>query len=221
MEVGKLTVQYRGKTGKGISRVTRTSGLVPGVCYGAGMESPIAVSVNPKALKACLDPERRRNTVIDVTIEREGGASSSIKAMLWDFQVHPLKQVITHVDLKSIDPNTVVEAVVPVEAKGVHKGLIEGGLLSWSRHSVNILARPEFIPGKLVLDISDLGLGDTLHVSDLLVPEGVKFADSPKVTIVTCIAPKGLKSDADTAKPEEAAGEAAKAAKPAAKAAAK
>ena len=195
MEVGKLTVQYRGKTGKGISRVTRTSGDVPGVCYGAGMENPIAISVNPKALKASLDAERRRNTVIDVTIEGQGGAPTTVKAMLWDFQVHPLKQVITHVDLKSIDPNKEVEAEVPVISEGTHKGLIDGGLLSWARHSVKILAKPDDIPGKLVLNISDLGLGDTLHVSDLPLPGGVKLSDLGKLTVVTCIAPKGLKSD--------------------------
>jgi large subunit ribosomal protein L25 len=131
MEVGKLTVQYRGGTGKGVSRVTRNSGAVPGVCYGAGMEAPIAITIDPKALKASLDPERRRNTVIDVTIEREGSPSTAIKAMLWDFQVHPLKQVITHVDLKSIDPNKGVEVEVPLVPEGVHEGLINGGLLSW------------------------------------------------------------------------------------------
>lgn len=214
MEVGKLTVQYRGKTGKGISRVTRTSGDVPGVCYGAGMENPIAVSVNPKALKASLDPERRRNTVIDVTIEGQGAGPTQLKAMLWDFQVHPLKQVITHVDLKSIDPNKAVEAEVPVVPEGTHKGLIDGGLLSWARHSVKILAKPDDIPGKIVLDITDLGLGDTMHVSDLPLPEGVTFADQPKLTVVTCIAPKGLKADEETVVTEGAEGAPAAAAAP-------
>lgn len=211
MEVGKLTVQHRGITGKGISRSTRRAGDVPGVCYGAGMDAPIAVSINPKALKGALDPERRRNTVIDVTIEREGGAPTIIKAMLWDFQVHPLKQVVTHVDLKSIDPNKEVEAEVPVVSSGTHKGAIEGGLLSWARHSVHITAKPNDIPARLALDIAGLGLGDTLHISDLPLPEGVSLIDSTKLTIVTCIAPKGLKSDKleeDAAETEEAKPEA-------------
>lgn len=212
MEVGKLTVQHRGKTGKGISRVTRKTGDVPGVCYGVGMDAPIAVTVNTKALKAALDPERRRNTVIDLTIEKEGGAPVALKAMLWDFQVHPLKQVITHVDLKSIDPDKLVEAEVPVISQGTHKGLIDGGLLSWARHSVHISAKPGDIPAKLTLEIADLGLGDTLHISDLPLPEGISLVDAPKLTIVTCIAPKGLKSD----KTEEDAAASEDEAKPAA-----
>ena len=195
MEVGKLTVQYRGKTGKGVSRVTRAGGAIPGVCYGADMEAPIAVTVDPKALKASLDPERRRNTVIDVTIEREGSPSTTIKAMLWDFQVDAIKQVVTHVDLKSIDPSKAVEAEVPVVPVGTHKGQINGGLISWARHTVKILAKPDDIPAKLVLDISPLDLGDTLHIEDIPLPEDVVFSDSVKLTVATCIAPKGLKSE--------------------------
>jgi len=206
MEVGKLTVQHRDKTGKGISRSTRRSGDVPGVCYGVGMDAPIAISVSPKALKACLDPTKRRNTVIDVTIEKGGAASTTLQAMVWDYQVHPIKQVITHVDLKSIDPNKKVDAEVPVRTSGEYKGAIDGGLLSWARHQVTISAKPADIPSELVLDISDLGLGDTLHISDLSLPEGVEFSDSLKLTVITCIAPKGLKSDGDVGE-ESAEGE--------------
>lgn len=208
MEVGKLTVQARAKTGKGISRVTRGSGNVPGVCYGAGMEAPLAITVDPKALKACLDPAKRRNTVIDVTIENEGSSPVTLQAMLWDYQIHPIKQIVTHVDLKSIDPNAVVDAEVPVESVGTHKGAISGGLLSWARHSVTISAKPQDIPSMLTLDISELDMGDTLHISDLQLPEGVSYSDPEKLTIVTCIAPKGLKSDGTddgSAEPTEAA----------------
>lgn len=195
MEVGKLTVQHRSKTGKGISRSTRRDGEVPGVCYGFGMEQPLAVTLNVKALKASFDPERRRNTVIDLTIE--GDKQMTIKAMLWDFQVHPLKQTVTHVDLKAIDPNKTVEAVVPIASTGTHKGLVEGGLLSWSRHEVKLRCKPMDIPAKIVLDIRSLSLGDVFHLSDLDLPEGVTLAEAAKLTIVTCIAPKGLKAEKD------------------------
>ena len=191
MEVGKLTVQFRDTTGKGISRKLRRDAMVPGTCYGAGMEAPVSVSIDPKELKACLDPAKKRNTVIDVNIEKDGASHASIKAMLWDYQVHPLKQVVTHVDLKSIDTEKPVEANVPVSHKGKHAGTIDGGLLSWARHEVTVRAKPEEIPSTLVLDITSLRLGDALHVSNLELPEGVEFVSSPKLTLVTCVAPKG------------------------------
>jgi large subunit ribosomal protein L25 len=89
--------------------------------------------------------------------------------------------------------------------EGTHAGLINGGLLSWARHSVKVLAKPGDIPARLVLDISALDIGDTLHVSDLDLPDGVIFSDSVKLTVVTCIAPKGLKADEDTPEGEEGA----------------
>jgi len=204
MEVGKLTVQHRAVTGKGISRVTRRGGEVPGVCYGHGLETPLAVSLNVKALKKAFDPEKRRNTVLELTIE--GGTKPvTVQAMVWDYQISKLRREITHVDLKAIDPEKMVEAVVPVISEGTHAGLVDGGLLSWSRHEVRISAKPAAIPTKLILDISALRLGDTLHVSDLPLPEGVTLADAGKLTIVTCIAPKGLKSDTTDEPGEEAA----------------
>ncbi len=211
MEVGKLTVQHRGVTGKGISRATRRGGDVPGVCYGHGLEAPLAVSLNVKALKKAFDPEKRRNTVLEVTIAG-GEKPVTVQAMVWDFQISKLRREITHVDLKAIDPNKEVEAVVPVTSTGTHAGAVEGGLLSWARHEVKIMAKPALIPTKLVMDITSLHLGDTLHVSDLPLPEGVSLSDSGKLTIVTCIAPKGLKSDKTEGSEEsEAAEEAPKA----------
>lgn len=202
MEVGKLTVQHRAETGKGISRATRRAGEVPAVCYGYGLEAPIPVSLNVKALKKAFDPQKRRNTVLQVTVE--GDKPVTMQAMVWDFQISKLRREITHVDLKSIDPEKEVEAVVPVTSTGTHAGAIDGGLLSWSRHEVRIMAKPAMIPTELVMDISPLRLGDALHVSDLPLPEGVTLADSGKLTVVTCMAPKGLKSDKKT---EEAAEE--------------
>ncbi|MCP4447817.1 MAG: 50S ribosomal protein L25 [Myxococcales bacterium] len=211
MEVGKLAVQHRATTGKGISRVTRREGDVPGVCYGHGLETPLAVTLNVKALKGAFDPEKRRNTVLDLTIE--GEKSVTVQAMVWDFQISKLRREITHVDLKSIDPEKEVEAVVPVVSEGSYAGAVEGGLLSWARHEVKVTSKPALIPTKLVIDIAPLALGDTLHISDIVLPEGVSFAEATKLTIVTCIAPKGLKSDDKDVEAEAGAAEVAEAPK--------
>jgi large subunit ribosomal protein L25 len=204
MEVGKLTAQYRDTTGKGISRRLRMEGLVPATCYGAGMETPVSISLSPKSLKASLDPAKKRNTVIELSIEKDGKVDQTFKAMVWDFQVDPIKQVITHVDLKAIDTEKPVEATIPVKPQGKHAGAIDGGLLSWDRHDVTVLCKPELIPTELLLDITSLNLGMALHISDLPLPEGVSFVDSPKLTLVSCVAPKGADKKAVTEQAEEA-----------------
>ena len=211
MEIGKLTVQTRDKTGKGISRQMRMKGFVPGVCYGAGIEEPLKIAVDPKALKASLDPQKRRNTVITVTVERDGKAEKTLTTMLWDYQIHPIRRVVTHVDLKAIDPDKAVHAEVPVELVGRAAGLVNGGQLNVARHSIEIMAKPAAIPAQFDLDVTELDLGHVLHVSDLTIPEGVELLTPATLTIVTCLAPKGgVEEVAPAAEDEAAAPEAGK-----------
>ena len=149
-------------------------GLVPGVCYGTGVDKPLSISVDPKALKASLDPAKRQNTVISLTVE--GDTSTNLTAMLWDYQIHPIRREVTHVEhsYRSIT-NKVIEAEVPVEYSGKAKGLVDGGQLNSARHSVQVRAKPADIPARLMLDISELDIGEVLHVSDLNVPAGVEM----------------------------------------------
>jgi large subunit ribosomal protein L25 len=207
MEIGKLTVQSRDAAGKGISRKLRAKGMVPGICYGAGLDKPLSIVVDPRALKASLDPEKRQNTVIDVTVEG-AGAAQTVTAMLWEYQIHPIRREVTHVDLISIDPEKTLEAEVPVELTGKYAGQVNGGQLNTARHSVTVSAKPADIPAKLVLDITALDIGDVLHVSDLVIPAGVELVTPAKLTIVTCAAPKAEKV---TAEEEAAEAEAAEA----------
>jgi len=202
MEIGKLTVQARDEAGKGISRQMRMNGMVPGICYGAGIDEPLKIAVNPKELKASLDPDKRTNTVLTVTVERNGKAERTLTTMLWDYQIHPIRREVTHVDLKAIDPNKAVLAEVPVELVGRAKGLVNGGQLNVARHSIEIMAKPADIPARFDLDVSELDLGDVLHVSDLVLPDTIELLTSGSLTIVTCLAPKG---GVEEAAPAEAA----------------
>ena len=101
MEVGKLTVQLRRDTGKGIARRLRGRGLVPGICYGTTMEQPLPIQLSPKELKGALDPQKRQNTVIEVTVEdpKASVATQTITAMLKEYQVHPIKRGVLHVEV--------------------------------------------------------------------------------------------------------------------------
>lgn len=189
MEVGKLTVTRRYKTGKGVARSLRRQGLVPGICYGASVDEPIWITVDPKALKGSLDPLKRQNTVIDMTVESEDGGKLELVAMLREYQIHPIRRDVTHVDLVAIDKTKPVEADVPVEVTGKSIGVVEGGQIHMERHSIEVWCTPDKIPAKIEVDITELDIGDVLHVSDLPVPEGVEIITPPHLSIVSCVAP--------------------------------
>ena len=190
MEIGKLTVQRRTEVGKGISRRLRAQGRVPGTCYGAGLHEPLSISIDPKSLKESLDPVKRQNTVLTLTIENDDTARGEMLAMLWDYQIHPRRREVTHVDLITIDPDKEIEVEVPVELTGKPAGAVHGGQLNVARYQLLVKAKPRAVPGRLVVDVSAMNIGDTIHVSDMAFPEGVTPAIPPELTIVTCVAPE-------------------------------
>jgi large subunit ribosomal protein L25 len=189
MEIGKLTVQLRRDTGKGVARRLRSRGLVPGICYGKTMEQPLPIQLDPKELKGALDPQKRQNTVIDLTVENAEGGPTSITAMLKEYQVHPIKRGILHVDLLAIEADKPVEAEIPIKLVGRAAGLVEGGQLNVARYKVLVRCKPADIPARLELDVSSLEIGDVLHISDLEFPEGVVSLDAERFAVVTCVAP--------------------------------
>jgi len=220
MEVGKLTVSIRNKAGKGAARQLRARGLVPGVCYGASVDGriePLPIEVDVKALRLALDPVRKRNTVIDLTIAG-GDQERKLHALLKEYQIHPLRREITHVDLLAIDPNREVLADVPVEFTGKPAGTINGGQLRIVLRSIEVRAKPNDIPVKLELDISPMDIGDVMHVSDVTLPAGVAAVTGRDLALALLAAPEEEKGEpaaaAAAAAPEAAA---AAAAKPAAK----
>jgi large subunit ribosomal protein L25 len=194
MEVGKLTVEVRSTVGhKGSSRQLRSKGLVPGVCYGASVDgkiTPLPITINVKALKGALDPIRKQNTVIDLTIDGGGGKKTSLHALVKEYQLHPLRREITHVDLLAIDPNKEVLAEVPIEFIGKPKGAIDGGQIRIVLRRLEIRAKPNDIPVKLTVDVSPLEIGDVIHVSSIALPTGVTSQTLRDLAVVTCAAPE-------------------------------
>jgi len=192
MEVGKLTVSLRGSSGKGAARKLRAQGKVPGVCYGAsesGRIEPLPITVDVKQLRGALDPVRKRNTVISLTIEG-GAAARTLHALVKDVQVDLLRHDVTHVDLLAIDPNKEVRADVPIEFIGKPKGAIDGGQLRIVLRALGVRAKPSDIPVKLSVDVSPLEIGDVIHVSAIALPAGVTSVTGRDLAVVTCAAPE-------------------------------
>ena len=206
MQVGQLTVNLRTGAGKGAAHRLRASGLVPGVCYGEstdGRIEPIQIAINVKALKAALDPVRKQNTVIALSIEDGGKTVKSLSALVREYQIDTIRRDITHVDLLAIDPNKEVTAVVPLEFIGKPAGIINGGLTHTVMRSLEVKCKPADIPVKLELDISPLDIGDVLHVSDVKLPAGVKPVTAGREAVISMVAPE--KEAAVEAAPEAAA----------------
>lgn len=219
--VGKLTVTVRNRAGKGAARQLRAQGKVPGVCYGAspdGRVEPLSIVIDVKALRAALDPVRKQNTVIDLTIDGDG-ESRKLHALVKEYQIDPLRRDITHVDLLAIDPNKEVDTAVPLEFIGKPKGAIEGGAIRTVLRSMVVRAKPSDIPVKLTVDVSPLEIGDVLHVSDIELPAGVVSVTGRDLAVVTCAKPEEETTAAPTAAAAEGAAAAPAAAAPAAGAA--
>jgi large subunit ribosomal protein L25 len=221
MEVGKLTVMLRGQTGhKGAARKLRATGKVPGVCYGASPEGriePLSIIVDVKALRAALDPVRKHNTVINLTIEG-GSKAQTLHALVKEYQIDPVRRDITHVDLIAVDPNKEVISTVPLEFNGKPKGAIEGGQIRIVLRNLEVRAKPADIPVKLPVDVSPLEIGDVVHVSSIALPAGVTVVTGRDLAVVTCAAPEEEKvaAVAEGAVPAEGAAAAPAAAAPAA-----
>jgi large subunit ribosomal protein L25 len=200
MEVGKLTVEVRHAIGhKGASRALRSQGKVPGVCYGASVDgkiAPLPIIIDVKQLKGALD----------LTIDN-GGKKQQLHALVKEYQLHPLRREITHVDLLAIDPNKEVLAEVPLEFSGKPKGAIDGGQIRIVIRKLEVRAKPSDIPVKLVVDVSPLEIGDVIHVHAIALPAGVAAVTGRDLAVVTCAAPEEDKvaTPADGAAPAEGA----------------
>lgn len=191
MEVGKLTVKHRTKTGKGVARKLRAQGRLPGICYGGIIEQPIMIDFDGRAFQASLDPKKRQNTVIDLTVEDSGQAARTVAVMIKDYQIDPIRRELTHVDFVAVDTTKEVTAEVPLEFTGKSVGVVAGGTLHVVRRAIEVRCRPGDIPVKINVDITELGPGDVLHVSDLILPEGISAATAAQLTVITCVAPEG------------------------------
>lgn len=211
--VGKLTVKRRTATGKGVARKLRNNGLIPAVLYGANKES-VSLTVSPTALAGCLDPGKRHNTVIALTLTSDDGAGAeTVDAMLKDYQIHPLRRVVTHADFIRITAETRVHVSIPLLVEGNSPGVKLGGVLHQVFRELNVECKPADIPVSITTNIGALEVGDAIHVSDLTLTEGVVVLLPPTQTIVQIVSPRvGDAATATQTEGEEAVDAAAPAA---------
>ena len=161
-----LSVDVRAESGKKVAKRLRYRGQLPAVVYGEDAES-VACSVDYRALTDLLK-SHGRNAIISLSA---GDASQS--TIIKDIQYHPVRDEILHVDFHRIDLTRKIVVEVPIHAAGSAVGVRIGeGILEQMLHELEVECLPTEIPDHIEIDVSDLDIGDSLHVSDIVVDDG-------------------------------------------------
>ncbi len=197
MDFAKVNIEVRTQSGKGAARKARAVGKIPGVLYGH-KEQPVSVMIDPHALVKAQDKERRRNTVFALQLASEG-KSQEVTAMIRDVQIHPMSRQIVHVDFIRVSMDEEVKVTVPLILVGTPVGVIDGGNLHHSLHSLPIAAKPDAIPSKVEVDVSALKVGDALHVGDIKLVPGIRVLLDPKEPLASVVAPRAEKEEVPAA----------------------
>lgn len=183
MEQRILTIEARDSLGTNACRKLREKAKVPAIVYGKGMES-VAVSVDRKELELAIAGEGGINHLL--TLKGLAALDGNV-VIVSDLTRHCLKDRVIHVDLHKINLQETVKVKVPVSITTVAKGIKEGGIQDLVRHEIEIECLPGQIPDHIEIDVSDLGVGESLHISDLVLPANLKVLDDPCITIVNIL----------------------------------
>jgi len=168
-----------GTFNKNHARRVRVSGLIPAVVYGAGLPS-VAVTVDPKVITKILHSDSGHNTLFDLSIE---GAPAA-KGMIVDWQNEPIKGHLLHIDIKRIAMDKMMRVSVPVQLVGTPVGVkMGGGILSQVLHEVAIDCLPNDIPSHIDIDVTELAVGQSIHISELPHTASYKFIGGEQTMI--------------------------------------
>ena len=209
-----LEVQERGSDQLGTrnTKRLRRQGLIPGVLYG---KANTAFVVGERELRIALTGPSGLHAIVDVVIE---GAKAPHHAVLKEYQQHPVRGTITHVDFHEVRLDQPIQATVAVQLIGESPGAKVGGVVSQVARELHVEALPSAIPEHIEVDLSKLELGDSLRLQDVATIAGVTFLDDAQTVIANCSSPRGLTEEeeaAETALAAEASAESAAEAEPA------
>lgn len=196
-----LNVQKRDARGKGANGRLRSKDMVPGVFYTATGEN-IMVQAPTLPLEKLYESVGH-TTVFNLEIENNG-AKETHPVLIWQVQRHPYKNCFLHIDYYGVDLNKEVKVDVPLEFVGIAKGTKLGGVLETYRESVRLASKPMDMPQKVVVDVTEMNIGDTISVADLKLPENVSAVHDRNFAIVSVLA-KSKDDAAEAGETEEAA----------------
>lgn len=184
-----LKARTRASLGKNAVKKIRGDGYIPGVIYGRKTK-PLSIELTLKDLQAALRKASSENILVDLQLDNNGQAESRF-ALVQEIQHDHFRDKFLHVDFHEIAQDETIHLEVAVEASGESVGVkASGGLLEHTLRMIHIECLPKDIPGTILIDVSHLDLGQSIHVSDIVAPQGVTITSQPELTVFACVAPK-------------------------------
>jgi large subunit ribosomal protein L25 len=187
LEKIELQATVRKSVGNGPARVLRRAGQIPAVLYGRKIE-PVLLSVNTKDLEQILKKGSFGQFILTLVIQN--GKKMTKPAIIKELQTHPVSGSLIHIDFYEVDMKRQIKVMVPVVTTGKSVGIEEGGLLNIVRRELEVFCLPGDIPEAIEIDISELGIGDSIHLEDLPLGENVEVVTDVNFTVVTVLSPK-------------------------------
>lgn len=179
-----FNAQKRSQIGKKSSRKLRRAGKTPGIIYSRG-DNAVALEFNSKDLKNFISAG---HGLLDLKIQ---GEKAPQKCVIKDIQLDPVSGEIIHVDLMGVTMGEKLTVTVPIVLTGTPTGVKLGGILEHLVREINVECLPRHIPESIEVDISELGIGDSLHIYDIKA-ENIEILDAKDETVVHVTAPKAV-----------------------------
>src|SRR5262245_52766323 len=199
-----LKATARGRAGKGAARAVRRDGRVPGVVYGDKKE-PQNISFAHNELQPHVHTGRFMSTLVDLEVD-----GTVVRAIPRDIQFEPVRDFISHVDFLRLGKNARIHVEVPVHFKNHvdSPGIQKGGVLNIVRHEIDVYCPADSIPDEIMIDLTGLEIGQSIHITAVKLPDNVTPAIREKdFTVATIAAPAGLKEEEEEAAAAAAAAE--------------
>lgn len=206
MDIVTLKAQPRDTAGKGPARTLRRAGRVPAVLYGSDADT-ISISIDAHELELMFHNPGYSRGLINLTVENDQPIEKTV--MIKELQADPIKQDFIHVDFYEIKMDKKIHTTVSVTLTGTAKGVEAGGILQLVRRELEIYCLPTDIPEQIEIDVTDLEIGESIHVGNVQPASGIEIPYETNFTIVTVVSPRMEAAAEEEEGEKEAEGEAA------------
>ncbi len=203
MESIELKTNIRTSVGNGPARVLRRNKQMPAVLYGLGTET-VLLSVDIRDLELVLKGSSVSQLLLNLVIQN--GKTYTKTAMIKELQVHPVSRDFLHVDFYEIVMDRKIKVNIPVVTRGKSEGVEQGGMLQIIRRELEVLCLPLEIPEQIEIDITDLEIGDSVHVNEISLEGDAEIQADVNFTVLTILSPTAAEEEVSE---EEAAEETA------------